>query len=197
MCARYDNLIPREAYKALFRPERLPQSNFPPRYNIAPTDPIPIIRVDPRDGTARAGDGAVGADPGLDEGEAEDPAHQCAGRDRPQAAPVPRGLREAARADPGDRLLRMAAARRRQAALPVRAQRPRALRLCRAVGVRPARRRGHRLGRDHRRRGQSAGRAGPRPHAGDPDAGGLRPLAGRGRGPSTRSAACSGRSTRS
>ena len=51
MCARYDNLIPREAYKALFRPERLPQSNFPPRYNIAPTDPIPIIRVDPRDQT--------------------------------------------------------------------------------------------------------------------------------------------------
>ena len=50
MCARYDNLIPREAYKALFRPERLPQSNFPPRYNIAPTDPVPIIRVDPRDG---------------------------------------------------------------------------------------------------------------------------------------------------
>ena len=51
MCARYDNLIPREAYQALFRPERLPQSNFPPRYNIAPTDQIPIIRVDPRDGT--------------------------------------------------------------------------------------------------------------------------------------------------
>jgi putative SOS response-associated peptidase YedK len=50
MCARYDNLIPREAYHALFRAERLPQSNFPPRYNIAPTDPIPIVRVDPRDG---------------------------------------------------------------------------------------------------------------------------------------------------
>jgi putative SOS response-associated peptidase YedK len=50
MCARYDNLIPREAYKNLFRAERLPQSNFPPRYNIAPTDPIPIVRVDPRDG---------------------------------------------------------------------------------------------------------------------------------------------------
>ena len=32
------------------RPTRLPQSNFPPRYNIAPTDQIPIIRVDPRDG---------------------------------------------------------------------------------------------------------------------------------------------------
>jgi len=50
MCARYDNLIPREAYRALFRPDRLPQSNFPPRYNIPPTDPIPIVRIDPRDG---------------------------------------------------------------------------------------------------------------------------------------------------
>ncbi len=51
MCARYDNLIPREAYEALFQPGRMPKSNFPPRYNIAPTDPVPIIRVDPRDNT--------------------------------------------------------------------------------------------------------------------------------------------------
>ena len=51
MCGRYDNLIAREAYRLLFNAERLPQSNFPPRYNIAPTDAIPIIRVDPRDGT--------------------------------------------------------------------------------------------------------------------------------------------------
>jgi putative SOS response-associated peptidase YedK len=51
MCGRYDNLIAREAYKLLFRTERLPQSNFPPRYNVAPTDQIPIVRVDPRDGT--------------------------------------------------------------------------------------------------------------------------------------------------
>lgn len=50
MCGRYDNLIAREAYRALFAAERLPQSNFPPRYNVAPTDPIPIVRVDPRDG---------------------------------------------------------------------------------------------------------------------------------------------------
>jgi len=50
MCGRYDNIIAREAYKALFRAERLPTSNFPPRYNVAPTDRIPIIRVDPRDG---------------------------------------------------------------------------------------------------------------------------------------------------
>jgi len=51
MCGRYDNLIAREAYRALFAAERLPASNFPPRYNIAPTDQIPIVRVDPRDGT--------------------------------------------------------------------------------------------------------------------------------------------------
>ena len=50
MCGRYDNLIAREAYRQIFRAERLPNSNFPPRYNIAPTDPIPIIRTDPRDG---------------------------------------------------------------------------------------------------------------------------------------------------
>ena len=51
MCGRYDNLIAREACRLLFRAKRLPQPNFPPRYNIAPTDPIPIVRVDPRDGT--------------------------------------------------------------------------------------------------------------------------------------------------
>jgi putative SOS response-associated peptidase YedK len=49
MCGRYDNLIAREAYRLLFHPTRLPLSNFPPRYNVAPTDQIPIIRVDPRD----------------------------------------------------------------------------------------------------------------------------------------------------
>jgi len=50
MCGRFDNVIAREAYRRLFRPSRLPQSNFPPRYNVAPTDQIPIVRVDPRDG---------------------------------------------------------------------------------------------------------------------------------------------------
>jgi putative SOS response-associated peptidase YedK len=50
MCGRYDNLIARDAYAALFRTGRTPRSNFPPRYNIAPTDQIPIVRIDPRDG---------------------------------------------------------------------------------------------------------------------------------------------------
>ena len=50
MCGRYDNLIPKDSYVRLFRPARMPQSNFPPRYNVAPTDQIPVVRVDPRDG---------------------------------------------------------------------------------------------------------------------------------------------------
>jgi SOS response associated peptidase (SRAP) len=50
MCGRYDNLIPRGAYSTPFRAARVPRSNFPPRYNVAPTDQIPIVRIDPRDG---------------------------------------------------------------------------------------------------------------------------------------------------
>jgi putative SOS response-associated peptidase YedK len=50
MCVRCDNLIAREAYRSLDKAMRLPKSNFPPRYNIAPADPIPIVRIDPRDG---------------------------------------------------------------------------------------------------------------------------------------------------
>jgi len=46
MCGRYDNLIPREAMVQLFRVEVLPPSNFPPRYNIAPTQDIPVVRLD-------------------------------------------------------------------------------------------------------------------------------------------------------
>ncbi len=73
MCARYDNLIPREAYKALFRPERLPASNFPPRYNIPPTDPIPIIRIDPRDGRRELAMARWGLIPGWMKGKPKIP----------------------------------------------------------------------------------------------------------------------------
>jgi len=50
VCGRFDNLIARDAYRGLFKAQRLPKSNFPLRYNVAPTDPIPIVRIDPRDG---------------------------------------------------------------------------------------------------------------------------------------------------
>ena len=49
MCGRFDNLIA-DVYCGLFKANRLPKSNFPLRYNVAPTDQIPIVRIDPRDG---------------------------------------------------------------------------------------------------------------------------------------------------
>jgi putative SOS response-associated peptidase YedK len=43
MCARYVITSPAEAVRALFGYAELP--NFPPRYNVAPTQPIPIVRL--------------------------------------------------------------------------------------------------------------------------------------------------------
>jgi putative SOS response-associated peptidase YedK len=42
MCGRYAITLPPEAMRRLFRYEELP--NFPPRYNIAPTQPVPIVK---------------------------------------------------------------------------------------------------------------------------------------------------------
>jgi putative SOS response-associated peptidase YedK len=41
MCGRYAITSPPEAIRAFFRYEEQP--NFPPRYNIAPTQPVPIV----------------------------------------------------------------------------------------------------------------------------------------------------------
>jgi putative SOS response-associated peptidase YedK len=43
MCARYVITSPAAAVRALFAYDELP--NFPPRYNVAPTQPIPIVRL--------------------------------------------------------------------------------------------------------------------------------------------------------
>ena len=43
MCGRYTITSAPEAIRALFRYEEEPQ--FPPRYNIAPTQPIPVVRL--------------------------------------------------------------------------------------------------------------------------------------------------------
>ena len=43
MCGRYVITSAPEAIRALFR--YLEQPNFPPRYNIAPTQPVPIVRL--------------------------------------------------------------------------------------------------------------------------------------------------------
>lgn len=43
MCGRYAITLPPEAVRAFFRYAEQP--NFPPRYNIAPTQPVPIVRM--------------------------------------------------------------------------------------------------------------------------------------------------------
>jgi putative SOS response-associated peptidase YedK len=44
MCARYVITSPADAVRALFGYAE--HANFPPRYNVAPTQPIPIVRLD-------------------------------------------------------------------------------------------------------------------------------------------------------
>lgn len=41
MCGRYSVVLPPEAYRAYFEYADTP--NFPPRYNVAPTQPVPIV----------------------------------------------------------------------------------------------------------------------------------------------------------
>ena len=45
MCGRYAITLPPEAVRGYFAFAEQP--NFPPRYNIAPTQPIPVVRADP------------------------------------------------------------------------------------------------------------------------------------------------------
>jgi putative SOS response-associated peptidase YedK len=53
----------------------IPRLNFPPRYNVAPTDQIPIVRIDPRDGERELVMGPLGSHPILDERETEGSTH--------------------------------------------------------------------------------------------------------------------------
>ncbi len=43
MCGRYAITLPPEAMRRLF--DYVEQPNFPPRYNVAPTQPVPIVRA--------------------------------------------------------------------------------------------------------------------------------------------------------
>ena len=43
MCGRYVITSPPDAISALFGYDERP--NFPPRYNVAPTQPIPTVRL--------------------------------------------------------------------------------------------------------------------------------------------------------
>lgn len=44
MCGRYAITLPPEAVRQHF--DYLDQPNFPPRYNIAPTQPVPVVRIE-------------------------------------------------------------------------------------------------------------------------------------------------------
>ena len=46
MCSRYSMTSPPEAVRDLFAYET--DADFPPRYNIAPTQPVPIVHLDPK-----------------------------------------------------------------------------------------------------------------------------------------------------
>ncbi len=52
MCSRFCITSPPQAIRDTFGYREQP--NFPPRYNIAPTDPIPVVRTDLADRSARS-----------------------------------------------------------------------------------------------------------------------------------------------
>ena len=52
MCGRYVIISTPEAIRELFGYAEQP--NFPPRYNVAPTQPIPIVRACQRQALLRA-----------------------------------------------------------------------------------------------------------------------------------------------
>jgi putative SOS response-associated peptidase YedK len=64
MCGRYVIISSPEAIRRLFG--YVDQPNFPPRYNVAPTQPVPIVRL--AEGQRRFALGALGSDPAVGEG---------------------------------------------------------------------------------------------------------------------------------
>ncbi len=102
MCGRYTLTSAPEAIRALFRYDEQP--NFPARYNIAPTQPIPIVRL--VDGKRQFALVRWGLLPSW----VKDPkdvlaADQRARRNRGRKAGFPRRHEAAALPDPGQWLL--------------------------------------------------------------------------------------------
>ena len=110
MCGRYVIFSTPEAIRALFRYGEQP--NFPPRYNVAPTQPIPVVRlVDGKPSFALMRWGllpVVGR--GAEDISAPD---QCPRRIGARQAGISQCHAAAALSDPDRRLLRMAGRRRR------------------------------------------------------------------------------------
>jgi putative SOS response-associated peptidase YedK len=131
MCGRYDNVIAREAYRLIFGARRLPESNFPPRYNIAPTDPVPIVRIDPRDGAREVAMARWGLVPWWSKMMPRTP-HINARAENVHRTPLFR------------------------AAVPVQDERSSTLCLRRSLAILPAGREGDPFRSDHRRRAEPA-----------------------------------------
>ena len=176
MCGRFVITSAPEALRRLFG--YIDQPNFPPRYNIAPTQPVPVVIVENGARHFRLMRwGFIPAwvkDPRgfalLINARAETVAGQAGVQERDPAAALP---------DPGGRLLRMVAVGGAQAAVFHPCPRWPAVRLRRARGNldRPERRgTRHRRDRHHGGQRRSGGAASPR--ARDHRARGFRPLAG-------------------
>ena len=80
MCGRYFLHSTADKLTSLFG--EMPMPLLEPRYNIAPTQPVPVVRAAYRRGP-RDGPAALGPDTFLVEGARQPFQHdQCAGRDR-------------------------------------------------------------------------------------------------------------------
>jgi len=101
MCGRYAVTSAPAVLRALFGYAEQP--NFPPRYNIAPTQPIAVVRpLDRKRQVALVRWAAAVLGQGPEELHATD---QCARRERRRQAGLPRRHETAALSDPGRRLL--------------------------------------------------------------------------------------------
>ena len=109
MCGRYAITLPPEAVRAYFAYVETP--NFPPRFNIAPTQPIPIVLAEPHSGGSRRHfqPRSLGFPAGLRQGPEGLPAdHQRARRDARREAELPRGAEAAPLPRDRRRFLRVA-----------------------------------------------------------------------------------------
>ena len=97
MCGRYVIISTPEAIRALFGYGELP--NFPARYNVAPTQPVPIVRL--VEGKRSFCADALGHAAVLGEGSEDLPASdQCARRIRARKAGLPQRHAAASLSDP-------------------------------------------------------------------------------------------------
>jgi hypothetical protein len=113
-------------------PPHRPTPNFPPSWNVAPTDPLPVVRYDRKPASA-ASISCVGAWCRIGH-QGQFREHQRDGGNRRHKAGFPRGIPAASLFAASRQLLRMAENRHRQTAVCDHAGRPMSHGLGRPVG---------------------------------------------------------------